>query len=134
MEEAPPAMPPAPMLPEITGMPPMAEPSIAGPPAAPPGMGLEDILDVVPETAASVPPGLPPMLDDVEDKGGALLDRDEIRELIASADRQLAGSGRLLVRRSGTEAKIRIMAEGEDESLLQTVIDDVAGAIEQHAG
>jgi len=76
---------------------------------------------------------LPQVLRNVEYKGGALLDRDEIKKLIASAERQLAGSGRLLVRRSGTEAKIRIMAEGEDESLLQTVIDDVAGAIEEHA-
>ena len=76
---------------------------------------------------------LPQVLRNVEYKGGSLLDRDEIKKLIASAERQLAGSGRLLVRRSGTEAKIRIMAEGEDESLLQTVIDDVAGAIEEHA-
>jgi len=75
---------------------------------------------------------LPQVLRNVEYKGGAVLDRDEIRKLIASAERQLAGSGRLLVRRSGTEPKIRIMAEGEDEGLLQTVIDDVVGAIQQH--
>jgi len=77
---------------------------------------------------------LPQVLRNVESKDASLLDRDEIKKLIASAEQQLAGSGRLLVRRSGTEAKIRIMAEGEDEKLLRTVIDDVAGAIEQHAG
>ena len=77
---------------------------------------------------------LPQVLRNVDYKGGAVLESDEIRKLIASAERQLAGSGRLLVRRSGTEPKIRIMAEGEDEGLLQTVIDDVVGAIQQHVG
>ena len=77
---------------------------------------------------------LPQVLRNVAYRDGNLLEHDEIKESIASAERQLAGSGRLLVRRSGTEAKIRIMAEGEEESLLQAIIDDVAGAIEQHAG
>ncbi|MFP6756004.1 MAG: phosphoglucosamine mutase [Alphaproteobacteria bacterium] len=77
---------------------------------------------------------LPQVLRNVAYKAGNVLDHDEIRDSIASAERQLAGSGRLLVRRSGTEGKIRIMAEGEDETLVRAVIDEVAGAIEQHAG
>ena len=77
---------------------------------------------------------LPQVLRNVPYKIENVLDYDEIRDSIASAERQLAGTGRLLVRRSGTEGKIRIMAEGEDESLVRAVIDEVAGAFEQHAG
>ena len=77
---------------------------------------------------------LPQVLRNVPYKIENVLDYDEIRDSIASAERQLAGTGRLLVRRSGTEGKIRIMAEGEDESLVRAIIDEVAGAIEQHAG
>ena len=77
---------------------------------------------------------LPQVLRNVPYKIENVLDYDEIRDSIASAERQLAGTGRLLVRRSGTEGKIRIMAEGEDESLVRAVIDEVAGVIEQHAG
>ena len=77
---------------------------------------------------------LPQVLRNVPYKIENVLDYDEIRDSIASAERQLGGTGRLLVRRSGTEGKIRIMAEGEDESLVRAVIDEVAGAIEQHAG
>ena len=77
---------------------------------------------------------LPQVLRNVPYKIENVLDYDEIRDSISSAERQLAGTGRLLVRRSGTEGKIRIMAEGEDESLVRAVIDEVAGVIEQHAG
>ena len=77
---------------------------------------------------------LPQVLRNVPYKIENVLDYDEIRDSIASAERQLGGTGRLLVRRSGTEGKIRIMAEGEDESLVRAIIDEVAGAIEQHAG
>ena len=77
---------------------------------------------------------LPQVLRNVAYKNRDVLDRAEIRSLIAAAEQQLAGSGRLLVRRSGTEEKIRIMAEGEDEGLVHDVINEIAGAIEQHAG
>ena len=77
---------------------------------------------------------LPQVLRNVPYKIENVLDYDEIRDSISSAERQLAGTGRLLVRRSGTEGKIRIMAEGEDESLVRAVIDEVADAIERHAG
>ena len=77
---------------------------------------------------------LPQVLRNVAYKSRDVLDRAEIRSLIAAAEQQLAGSGRLLVRRSGTEEKIRIMAEGEDEGLVHDVINEIAGAIEQHAG
>lgn len=53
----------------------------------------------------------------------------EVQEVIASAERQLNGSGRLLIRKSGTEPLIRIMAECPDEAILQDVVDDVVAAV-----
>ena len=77
---------------------------------------------------------LPQVLRNVAYTRGDLLEQAEIRACIVAAQRQLGKRGRLLVRRSGTEEKIRIMAEGENESLIRDVVDNVAGAIEQQAG
>ncbi len=77
---------------------------------------------------------LPQVLRNVAYTRGDLLEQAEIRACIVAAQRQLGKRGRLLVRRSGTEEKIRIMAEGENESLIRDVVENVAGAIEQQAG
>ncbi len=61
---------------------------------------------------------------------GAPLDAHEVKEAIRSAEAALGKSGRLLIRKSGTEPVIRVMAEGEDEKLVHRVVDDVAKAIE----
>ncbi|SDG85994.1 phosphoglucosamine mutase [Roseospirillum parvum] len=53
---------------------------------------------------------------------------------IRDAEARLNGCGRLLVRKSGTEPLIRVMAEGEDEGLLGSVVDDLCGAIRAGAG
>ena len=42
----------------------------------------------------------------------------------------LAGRGRLLIRRSGTEPLVRVMAEAEDEALMERVLDGLVGVIE----
>ncbi len=55
---------------------------------------------------------------------GALIERERTR---------LDGRGRLLVRPSGTEPVIRVMVEAEDEGLLEDVLANVAGAIEEEA-
>jgi phosphoglucosamine mutase len=52
-----------------------------------------------------------------------------VKSAIADAEMQLNGSGRLLVRRSGTEPMIRIMAEGDDEKLVAQLVRDIAGAV-----
>ena len=44
-----------------------------------------------------------------------------------------APSGRVLVRKSGTEPLIRVMAEGEDEKPVRAVVRAIAGAIEEVA-
>ena len=53
---------------------------------------------------------------------------------IAEAEAQLKGHGRLLIRKSGTEPLIRVMAEAEEESLMTTVVDQVAAAVGVAAG
>ncbi len=49
---------------------------------------------------------------------------------IADAEKRLNGTGRLLIRKSGTEPLIRVMAECEDEALLAEVVDGVVGSIQ----
>ena len=57
-----------------------------------------------------------------------------VQQAIAESERRLGERGRLLVRKSGTEPLIRIMAESEDESLIAAVIDSVAAAIRTASG
>ena len=49
-----------------------------------------------------------------------IVDRDSER---------LGGGGRLVIRPSGTEPVIRVMAEGEDRDLVESVVDDVVAAL-----
>lgn len=54
-----------------------------------------------------------------------------VQALIAESEQQLAGQGRLLIRKSGTEPLIRVMAECTDEALLLEVVDGIVGAVEK---
>jgi phosphoglucosamine mutase len=56
-----------------------------------------------------------------------------VQEAIASGEARLNGSGRVLVRASGTEPLIRVMAEGDDEGVVAQVVRDIAGAVRQAA-
>ena len=62
-----------------------------------------------------------------------VLEEPAVREAIAEAERELAGSGRLLIRPSGTEPLIRVMAEGDDRATIERIADDLARRIEQAA-
>ncbi|MEX5726939.1 phosphoglucosamine mutase [Rhodovulum iodosum] len=62
--------------------------------------------------------------------GKAPLEAAEVRAAIGAAERQLDGKGRLLIRKSGTEPLIRVMAECEDDALLAQVVDSVVAAVE----
>jgi phosphoglucosamine mutase len=53
-----------------------------------------------------------------------------IKDVIAKATEKLAGQGRILVRPSGTEPLLRVMAEGPDNSLLEEVVGDIAAVVE----
>ena len=61
------------------------------------------------------------------------LDRPGVDRMIAAASARLEGRGRLLIRRSGTEPLVRIMAECEDEAMMTEVVDEVAAALERMA-
>ncbi len=63
----------------------------------------------------------------------AVLEHASVKAAIAAAEAALAGSGRLLVRKSGTEALIRVMAEGEDEALVLQTVDMVCDAVKAAA-
>ena len=54
----------------------------------------------------------------------------QARQAIHEAEKRLGDNGRLLVRYSGTEPKLRIMTEGEDERLIQQVAQDLAQGLE----
>ena len=72
---------------------------------------------------------VPQLLKNVRYSGGKPLEDAQVIAAIADGEARLNGSGRLLVRPSGTEKLIRVMAEGDDEILVQAVVADVAGAV-----
>jgi len=76
---------------------------------------------------------LPQVLKNVRYKKGARLDDAQVRSVIASAERKLGHGGRLIVRPSGTEPVIRVMGEGDDRNLVESVVDDVVEALSELA-
>lgn len=77
---------------------------------------------------------LPQVLRSVRFGGGAPLSMPAVADAIAEAETRLAGTGRLLIRKSGTEPVIRVMAEGEDEGLVARIVDELVAVITSHAG
>jgi phosphoglucosamine mutase len=76
---------------------------------------------------------LPQVLRNVRFGAGAPLEDRSVKEAIAEGEKRLAGTGRLLIRKSGTEPLIRVMAEGEDEGLVGRVVGDIVTAVERAA-
>ena len=76
---------------------------------------------------------LPQVLKNVRYKKGTPLDDAQVRSVIASAERKLGRGGRLIVRPSGTEPVIRVMGEGDDRNLVESVVDDVVEALSEVA-
>jgi phosphoglucosamine mutase len=76
---------------------------------------------------------VPQLLKNVRFNGGAPLDDESVKKSIAAAERALEGRGRLLVRKSGTEPLIRVMAEGDDPALVERVVDDICEAVQSAA-
>ena len=72
---------------------------------------------------------LPQLLKNVRFAGGAPLEADAVKRVIAAGEARLNGTGRLLIRKSGTEPLIRVMAEGEDIGLVTEVVDEICAAV-----
>jgi phosphoglucosamine mutase len=71
----------------------------------------------------------PQRLVSVRFGGGQPLEDGKVKSAIRDGETALGQAGRILVRKSGTEPVIRVMAEGEDETLVGRVVDDIAAAI-----
>jgi phosphoglucosamine mutase len=76
---------------------------------------------------------LPQRLRNCRLNGGQPLAEAEVLRCIEAAELQLDGRGRMVVRASGTEPLVRVMVEADDETLLASVLDEVAGTIERYA-
>jgi phosphoglucosamine mutase len=76
---------------------------------------------------------LPQVLENVRFKKGSPLDDAKVKSTIVEANARLGASGRVLVRKSGTEPLIRVMAEGEDEQVVRAVVRQIASVIEEVA-
>ena len=94
-------------------------------------------LNAHPQQAATAgivdPSVLPQVLENVRFKKGSPLDDEKVKSSIESANAKLGPAGRILVRKSGTEPLIRVMAEGEDEKVVRAVVRQIASAIEEVA-
>jgi phosphoglucosamine mutase len=77
---------------------------------------------------------LPQILENVRFTGNPPLEEAAVVKAVAAGEARLANTGRILIRKSGTEPLIRVMAEGEDEALVQGVVSDIVAAIEQVSG
>lgn len=76
---------------------------------------------------------LPQLLKNVRFKKGEPLNEVDVKDAIREGEARLGKGGRLVIRKSGTEPLIRVMGEGDDETLLHAVVRDICSAIESHA-
>jgi len=72
---------------------------------------------------------VPQVLKNVRIQAGAPLEDAVVRQAIADAESELARNGRLLIRPSGTEPLIRVMAEGDDRAQVERIVDELVGVI-----
>ncbi|MBT3793250.1 MAG: phosphoglucosamine mutase [Rhodospirillales bacterium] len=105
------------------------------------GDGLMAALQVLAVVASSKTPASdvlrpfepkPQLLKNVRAQSD-VLSKDAVKKEIAAAEAKLKGRGRLLIRESGTEPLVRVMAEGADEALIGEVVDGVIAAISDAA-
>ena len=76
---------------------------------------------------------LPQVLENVRFRKGSPLEDVRVKSSIDAGSAKLGASGRVLVRKSGTEPLIRVMAEGDDEKLVRAVVRQIAATIEEVA-
>lgn len=106
------------------------------------GDGLVAALQVLAEIVRAGAPAsevlhrfdpLPQLLKNVRFKGGKPLEDPRVKDVIAAAEAELDGKGRLVIRASGTEPVIRVMAEGDDKGQVETVVDRICAVVAEVA-
>jgi phosphoglucosamine mutase len=76
---------------------------------------------------------LPQLLKNVRVSAEVDWETASVKKAIAAGEAKLQDTGRILIRKSGTEPLVRVMAEGEDAALISHIVDDIAGEIERAA-
>ncbi|TKD53251.1 phosphoglucosamine mutase [Sphingomonas baiyangensis] len=103
------------------------------------GDGLVAALQVLAEMVRADAPAsevlhrfdpVPQILKNVRFSGGKPLEAASVIDVIAAAEADLAGRGRLVIRPSGTEPVIRVMAEGDDRGEVEAVVDRICAAVQ----
>ena len=106
------------------------------------GDGLVAALQVLAEVKRAGQPAsevlhrfeaVPQILKNVRFAGGKPLENDAVKAEIARAEADLAGTGRLVIRPSGTEPVIRVMAEGDDRAQVEQIVDAICDAVRRAA-
>ena len=72
---------------------------------------------------------VPQLLENVRYDGGNPLDSTVVKEAIEDGKSRLGNGGRVVIRPSGTEPLIRVMAEGDDQVLVRSVVGDIVGSL-----
>lgn len=72
---------------------------------------------------------LPQLLRNVRFEGSSPLESETVKAAIAAGEARLGTSGRLVIRKSGTEPLIRVMAEGENDKLVTEVVEAICEAV-----
>src|SRR6202521_1060846 len=72
---------------------------------------------------------VPQLLRNVRFGNGKPLESRPVQRAVAAGEARLGSGGRLVIRNSGTEPVIRVMAQGEDQALLSSVVDEICEAI-----
>jgi phosphoglucosamine mutase len=76
---------------------------------------------------------VPQILENVRFTTGVPLENEDVMAAIAAGEQKLGNSGRLVIRKSGTEPLIRVMGEGDDAALVQNVVAEIIGSIQSVA-
>ncbi len=106
------------------------------------GDGLVAALQVLAELVQQQKPAsdllhlfnpVPQLLKNVRFSGGKPLEAAGVKSAIAAAEADLNGTGRLVIRASGTEPLIRVMAEGDDAAQVERVVNEICEAVKEVA-
>ncbi|HEY3777053.1 MAG TPA: phosphoglucosamine mutase [Rhizomicrobium sp.] len=74
---------------------------------------------------------LPQIIENVRFRHGSPLSDSRVAERIKACEARMNGSGRIVVRKSGTEPVIRVMAEGDDEKLVRSVVSELVATLRE---